>query len=53
MDESTRTITGGVRDLRECTICGEQVTVSNATAAWEARHAHADPAGSKEGETNV
>lgn len=28
------------RDLRECVICGEQVTVSNATQEWENRHGH-------------
>jgi hypothetical protein len=31
------------RELRECTICGEKVTVSNATEAWEKRHEHPEP----------
>lgn len=29
------------RYLRECVICGEKVTISNATEKWEAAHATA------------
>ena len=28
------------RDIRECVICGDMVTVSNATERWEAMHRH-------------
>lgn len=31
------------RAIRECTICGEKVTESNATEAWEKRHEHVTP----------
>lgn len=26
--------------IRECVICGERVTMSNATEEWESRHTH-------------
>lgn len=32
------------RQLRECQVCGEQTTMSNATEEWEARHRHGAPA---------
>lgn len=34
------TIDGGTRCLRECTTCGERVTVSHATSEWESEHTH-------------
>ncbi|QDK01380.1 hypothetical protein SEA_WATERT_111 [Microbacterium phage WaterT] len=33
------------RALRECVICGEKVTESNATEEWEKRHEHTEPQG--------
>lgn len=31
-----------VRQLQECSVCGERVPVSHATDEWEKRHGHAD-----------
>jgi hypothetical protein len=37
---NTYTDTSGARHIRECVICGERVTASNATPEWEKRHEH-------------
>lgn len=42
--ERTRT-EAPARALRECVVCGEKVTESNATEEWEKRHEHAEPQG--------
>lgn len=31
------------RQIRECVVCGEKVTMSNATEEWEKRHEHVEP----------
>ncbi|USH44563.1 hypothetical protein SEA_CASSITA_110 [Microbacterium phage Cassita] len=31
--------------LRECVVCGEKATESNATEEWEKRHEHTEPQG--------
>lgn len=48
--EETIFVARPARLLCECTVCGEQVTVSNATEEWEKRHAHTVPAPVGEGE---
>lgn len=40
MNENTFTDNSGPRQIRECVICGERVTMSNATDEWEQRHLH-------------